>query len=800
LLAAAAVLLVGVVLAGLLAVRQRNRADSAGTLAEARRLGTQALVVDDYDQALLLSVEGRHLRNSLETNVNLLATIERSPDDVRVIRDRNGFNDLAVTPDGKTLLVSTSAGISIYDAATGEKRASYSTLDVTPRFALSPDGHTIAVVDATGTPNSTTDVYRYHVQLVDTASFAKRGNRLRVPPKIDGYSPTRLTFSPDGRFVAGVLDRVVPISDVPDAVAFVWDVAKGGGPVLQVPFTAPERHRDVAFLPDSSAVLVASPTGSVAVDVRSGAEVRRLSSALPPLAVSPDGKRLAAALDPDALVLGVFDLASGDTTATLPGHSEQVDRLAFSPDGKLLATGGDDAVVMLWDAASGARRAVFTGHANGVRGLAFSPDRAMLYSASLDQAVHAWDLRRSSTLVHRLPPDALDLQQVAFDAGYQVTTDDGSTVAYQDRSNPRVQFQDVATGALSPPANVGFLMAFSPNGRQYVTGTDDGSIELWDRALQKVVARRSPTKAYLFDKTAYSPDGHRLVTTELDKDAGHPFLQVLDATTLAPIWREPLPINVSPRDLTVTPDGRRAIAAQSTWDSQLTTRVTVIDLTRRRILHTTQIEQPGKAQHSAFAPDGRTVAVGCGCGQVRIVDPETGATSSAIALPVAPSSIAFAPDGKTFVTAGEDGAVRLWDTATRLKLGEVQPLGPNKLVWARFVGPDRVLIYFATGEIFGWDPRPDAWEAHACRGRGAQLHDGRMARSLPQPLLSRHVRTVRRGRLSDGGRYGHQSALARVTQVEEQFATAGPPELDVDVSVRMTPILVHVRPIQSFIQ
>ena len=64
LLAAAAVLLVVAVIAGLLALRQRNRADSAGSLAEARRVGTQALVEPDFDQALLLAVEGRHLEDS----------------------------------------------------------------------------------------------------------------------------------------------------------------------------------------------------------------------------------------------------------------------------------------------------------------------------------------------------------------------------------------------------------------------------------------------------------------------------------------------------------------------------------------------------------------------------------------------------------------------------------------------------------------------------------------------------------------------------------------------------------------
>ena len=73
------------------------------TLAEARRISTQALVEDDYDQALLLALEGRHFDDSPESRDNLLATIQRSPYATSVIRsDTQAFLDLGFTADGST--------------------------------------------------------------------------------------------------------------------------------------------------------------------------------------------------------------------------------------------------------------------------------------------------------------------------------------------------------------------------------------------------------------------------------------------------------------------------------------------------------------------------------------------------------------------------------------------------------------------------------------------------------------------------------------------------------------------------
>jgi WD40 repeat protein len=511
----------------------------------------------------------------------------------------------------------------------------------------------------------------------------------------------------------------------------VWDVAKGGEPVLVFPFDAPIRQRDVAFLPDSRAVLIAGPSGTSVVDVATGRESRHIEGAFAPIAVSPDGRRLAAALDPGALVLGTLDPSTGALTARLAGHSERVDRLVFSTDGELVASGDDEGTVMLWDAATGARRSLFDGHAAGVRGLAFTHDSRMLYSSSLDHVVYAWDLRRSRTLAHRLPPDRGDLQPLAFGVEEQVISDDGGAVMYLAAGDDRVQFRDTATGALTPPATFGFFLDFSPDARRFVTSPMDGTLKEWDRASQTLVATRSPD-AGAYIAAAYTPDGHRLVAAQVDQNNDHPSLDVLDADTLEPVGGQALPIKIWPRAIEVTPDGRRALAVLSAYD-HLETKVILVDLSSRHILRSTPVDFGSAARNNAFASDGHTVGVGANTGEVRIVDAETGKMSPPLlAHDGIVESVSFSPDVQTFVTTGRDGAVRLWTTATHQLLDEMQPLGPNKLVRARFVASDRLLISYSTGELFEWDPRPGSWEAYACRVAGRNLTKAEWADLFPK--------------------------------------------------------------------
>ena len=107
------------------------------------------------------------------------------------------------------------------------------------------------------------------------------------------------------------------------------------------------------------------------------------------VAFSPDGRLLATASDDRTVRL--WDPATGEHRRTLTGHTSWVREVAFSPDGRLLATASDDRTVRLWDPATGEHRRTLTSHTNSVRGVAFSPDGQLLATASDDQTARVWN-------------------------------------------------------------------------------------------------------------------------------------------------------------------------------------------------------------------------------------------------------------------------------------------------------------------------------------------------------------------------------------------------------------------------
>jgi WD40 repeat protein/DNA-binding SARP family transcriptional activator len=763
-LVGAAVLLAAAVVAGLVAVRQRNRAedaasarDAAATLAEARRSGAQALVVDGYDQALLLGVEGRHLHESLETNRNLLAAIQRSPDAIGVIGGgETGAFDLAFTPDGRTLLASGTGddpGLTAYDVDTRQRRSFLPGpgKNLIVRSALSPDGQVAVVADS---PTYSPENRQFELHLVDLDAFTAVGRPL---PAFEGATDlwqaglplAQLSFSPDGRQVAAVTD-VEPLSvDEPPAEARVWDVTRGGGPVLRYRFDAPPRQRAVLFMPDSTSILVAGQDGTSIVDIATGQATSRIEGAFAPLALSPDGHTLAAALDAaTAVSIGLFDVATGQRTATLDaGHTERIVRLAFGPDGTSLASGGDDRMVLLWDVATGERRAVLRGHAAPVLALAFSPDGTTLASGGEDQVL-LWDLYRADTLDHQLPPGVAP-PPLGFPVAYTEANPDGTQVIFTDLL--RVQIRDVATGALSQPIDADAVNRAPSSfpvqgpGRWYVTVTPRSGAEprkqpvilrIWNRETGGPVAEgltAEPTEEVLFT-AQLTPDGRRLAVRYLVEDEGaiSSHLDVLDAATLRPVDGAPLALDGTAHSMAFTPDVRTAAVGLTHPGTDEPVEGLVVDLDERRIDRTVALEELTEPQTSSIGAGGRTMGFGDPNGKVVIVDTATGEKRPVLQAHNGPVvSISFAPDEDTFVTTGSDGAIKLWETGTSRLLGVVQPLGANRTVRSTFVDEGRVLIYYNTGEIFEWDPRPDSWEAYACRVAGRNLSQAEWAELLP---------------------------------------------------------------------
>lgn len=114
------------------------------------------------------------------------------------------------------------------------------------------------------------------------------------------------------------------------------------------------------------------------------------NGAVSSLAFSPDGKTLASGSDD--MTIRLWEVASGNSLHVLQGHADAVLSAAFSPDGKTLASGSDDKTIRLWEVASGQSLREFKGHNSAVYSVAFSPDGKTLVSGSEDNTIRLWDV------------------------------------------------------------------------------------------------------------------------------------------------------------------------------------------------------------------------------------------------------------------------------------------------------------------------------------------------------------------------------------------------------------------------
>ncbi|MGH9775001.1 MAG: toll/interleukin-1 receptor domain-containing protein [Candidatus Acidiferrales bacterium] len=236
------------------------------------------------------------------------------------------------------------------------------------------------------------------------------------------------------------------------------------------------------------------------------------------VAFSYDGRWLASGSADETIKL--WNVATRKEERTLKGHTEAVLCVAFSPDGKWLASGSRDKSVKLWDLSGGRVVRTLSGHSAQVNAVAFSPDGKWVASASDDKKIRLWDTNTGRS-VRLLEGHSDGVNSIAFSTDGQLlaSSSDDKTVKIWDPNTGKEL--KTLTGH---DGNVN-VVAFNPDGTRIASGSDDKTARIWEVSSGQAVETLSDNFGGI-SSLSFSPSGHWIAT-----GGGGVALRIWDATT-----------------------------------------------------------------------------------------------------------------------------------------------------------------------------------------------------------------------------------------------------------------------------
>lgn len=491
---------------------------------------------------------------------------------------------LSVSPDGRTLAVTSQMDIRLWDTQTWKQSAKLS-------------GHTDEVLTVAFNPNGKTLVsgsYDGTMRLWNLNTNTQIGEPL-LSSKFDSQFPNRkypvthLSFSPDGRFFSSLSVTHVTV-DSGLAALTLWD-AKTYEKVKFYNYDVPWRGHfyevyQVIFTPDGNNAY----SGGVDEAIRIW----------------------------DVTYLPQYGTGQMRLGHILPGHQGPVTMVGFSPDSEILASVSDDGTMRLWDVNKSTQiGGVWTSRDVPISTFAFSPDGVTLVTGAWDGAIRFWDIHSGKELGDPITKTADIVLGLVF-------SPDGKTlysIGYkQDGSEKVVRIWDVESrkqvGKLAGSSQVIVVIAISPDGKTLATSAyGEKAIRFWDLETRKQVGEPIKSSATIVS-LAFSPDSKKLVSAHYQDR----ILLMWDVETHQQVGAAFTNTLSNINAVAYSPDG--TMLASGAWDFFVRLWNTETHNQLGEVLDTSSGHQEGVLA-VAFSPDGKWLASGSQDTTIRLwsVDP-----------------------------------------------------------------------------------------------------------------------------------------------------------------------------------